>query len=101
MANIDNLYSFRDKRRPYSEDIPAIESTVKESGNSDVDISIIVDTMPIAYAMLCSLLATNQLTKREFEAAVRELEELTAKPNHNRNGNDVSNVRLYERGMRR
>ncbi|GLO64499.1 MULTISPECIES: hypothetical protein [Oceanobacillus] len=92
MANIDNLYNIKGKRRPYSNDTQAIESTIRESGNSDVDISILVDTKPIAYAMLCSLLATKQLTRREFEKAVRELEELT----HNFNRNDVSNVRLYE-----
>ncbi|MFS0749399.1 hypothetical protein [Oceanobacillus sp. 1P07AA] len=93
MANIDNLYDIKGKRRrPYSNDTQAIESTIRESGNSDVDISILVDTKPIAYAMLCSLLATKQFTRREFEKAVRELEELT----YNSNRNDVSNVRLYE-----
>ncbi|WP_187695471.1 hypothetical protein [Oceanobacillus piezotolerans] len=34
------------------------QSFIRESGNSDVDIRIELDTTPIAYAMLCSMLAT-------------------------------------------
>lgn len=101
MANLDNLFSLQDKRRPYSEDMQTIESTVRESGNSDVDVNILVDTTPIAYAMLCSLLATKQLTKSEFEKAVQKLDDLTEKNNTRSNENDVSKVRLNERVMRR
>ncbi|RFU65327.1 hypothetical protein [Peribacillus glennii] len=52
---------------------------IGHSGNSDVDIqlNVQVDTRPIAYAILCSLLATKQMTNEEFSAAVQKMDELT------------------------
>lgn len=54
-------------------------SSVGYSGNSDVDVNVAVDTEPLAYAMLCSLLATNQMTRSEFDHAVQELEDFKKK----------------------
>lgn len=99
MENLDNLYSLDDRRKAEVE--KSVESIIKDSGNSDVDISILIDTTPMAYAMLCSLLATQQLTKHEFDKAVQNLEDLTKNNDHYVKGkNDVSTVRLKERGMR-
>jgi len=50
------------------------KSIIRESGNSDVDVSVDIDTTPIAFAMLCSLVASNQMSEKEFKAAVRDLE---------------------------
>ncbi|MBM7693458.1 hypothetical protein JOC77_002898 [Peribacillus deserti] len=54
-------------------------SQVSHSGNSDVDVNlnVQVDTTAIAYALLCSMLATRQMTEKEFEIAVNKLEGLT------------------------
>lgn len=57
------------------------ELHVDRSGNSDVDvnINIQVDTTPIAYAMLYSLLAQRQLSKSEFMDALKLMEEYVNK----------------------
>lgn len=67
------------------------QSLIRQSGNSDVDVKVQVDTTPIAYAMLCSLLATKQLSKEEFETAVSKLEDLT-----NSDRNDLFNSTFNE-----
>jgi hypothetical protein len=52
---------------------------VSNSGNSDVDVNTNVkfymDLMPIAYAILYSSLASKKLSKKEFEYAIRKLED--------------------------
>lgn len=73
-------------------------STIDYSGNSDVDIEVNVDTTPIAYAMLCTLLATKQISDFEFKKAVRRLEDLTKegiRPTI-RDMNDLAQVKLYK-----
>ncbi|GGN57436.1 hypothetical protein [Oceanobacillus indicireducens] len=74
-------------------------STIDYSGNSDVDIEVNVDTTPIAYAMLCTLLATKQISDFEFKKAVRRLEDLTKKGRSPtiRDMNDLSQVKLYKK----
>ncbi|SFA82849.1 hypothetical protein SAMN04488072_102159 [Lentibacillus halodurans] len=100
MESLNELYSFDGNKEGMVK--KSVESIIKDSGNSDVDISILIDTTPMAYAMLCSLLSTNQLTRHEFEKAVRKLEDLTRNNDHYFTGkNDVSTVRLKERGIRR
>lgn len=71
-----NVYQFRNKG---SSDLDSNQASIGHSGNSDVDVhvNIDVDTRPIAYAVLCSLLATKQLSQSEFEIAVKKMEELT------------------------
>lgn len=84
------------KKRPINTNHEVL-STVGHSGNSDVDVEVTVDTAPIAYAMLCTLLASKQISSDDFKTSVRRLEGLT------RNGrkpsikelNDVSQVKLY------
>ncbi|WP_338749218.1 hypothetical protein [Bacillus sp. FJAT-52991] len=73
---------------------------VGHSGNSDVDIHIDVevDTKPVAYAMLCSLLATKQLTTEEFEEALERLQNLIDKDKNTRvekKNNHSSRVKLF------
>lgn len=90
-------------------DIQSIESCIKESGNSDVDVNvqIQVDTKPIAFAILCSLLATKQMSNEEFELAILRLEKLTSEMNtpiekfHSNENNDVANAQLYNYKWRR
>lgn len=99
----DNLYSLENFKQVYPTDSKSNQSIIRQSGNSDVDVSVEVDTTPIAYAMLCSLLATKQLSNKEFEAAVRKLEELTnKKESHSiNNKNDTSKAKLYDDRRRR
>jgi hypothetical protein len=96
--------------RTIEQDIVKIKSeninTIGQSGNSDVDVNVdvLVDTTPIAFAILTSLLATNQMTNIEFNEAVRRLENLTQGRNFNVSSlmpNDVSKVKLYTRNNRR
>ncbi|GAB4074566.1 hypothetical protein GCM10028778_20690 [Barrientosiimonas marina] len=73
------------------------QSSIDYSGNSNVDVDVNVDTTPIAYAMLCSLLATNQMSNSEFESAVSELDDLTMKDGKHhpiRSRNDLSQVKV-------
>ncbi|MDQ0228961.1 hypothetical protein [Metabacillus malikii] len=82
----------------------ANESTLSHSGNSDVDIDILIDTKPIAFAMLYSLLASKQLTQNEFEEAVKRLDSLGKRKLSNQvinTDNDLAKVKLYEKNKRR
>ncbi|MFA1818923.1 hypothetical protein ACDX78_01765 [Virgibacillus oceani] len=99
----DNLYSLEKFRNMLSSEMEANKSLVRESGNSDVDVSVKVDTTPIAFAMLCSLLATKQISNEEFESAVRKLEELTNHKTHQSiiEDNDVTKAKLYREKRRR
>ncbi|SHT26976.1 Uncharacterised protein [Mycobacteroides abscessus subsp. abscessus] len=87
-----NVYQFRNNG---SSDLDSNQASIGHSGNSDVDVhvNIEVDTRPIAYAVLCSLLATKQLSQIEFETAVKKLEELTGGSKKRKNINDHSNPR--------
>ncbi|OXS64698.1 hypothetical protein B1B01_25260 [Priestia filamentosa] len=51
------------------------KTSIGHSGNSDVDVTVDVevDTMPIAFAMLYSLLTSKQISDKEFELAIRRL----------------------------
>ncbi|MED4530613.1 hypothetical protein [Metabacillus fastidiosus] len=62
-----------------SDDMGFNSSYINRSGNSDVDVNVNVeiDTMPIALALLCLSFANKQLTRKQFEAAVEELVEVT------------------------
>ncbi|TRZ37037.1 hypothetical protein CEQ21_16230 [Niallia circulans] len=68
-------YEFRNNGNT---ELDANAAQIGESGNSDVDVyvNVEVNTNPIAYAMLCSLLATKQITRSEFDEAIRNLERL-------------------------
>ncbi|GMB10093.1 hypothetical protein [Thermolongibacillus altinsuensis] len=92
LENVGNLSSLG---KVYSIDKQSNQSQIGHSGNSDVDVNvdIQVDTMPIAFAILCSLLATKQMTNEEFDLAVAKLETLTnryKKSNDRRETNDRS-----------
>jgi hypothetical protein len=96
---LENLGSLSSLGKVFSIDRQLNQSQIGHSGNSDVDVNvnIQVDTMPIAFAILCSLLATKQLTNEEFESAVRKLETLSnhyKKSNYRRETNDGPEVKL-------
>ncbi|GAA0323868.1 hypothetical protein GCM10008967_12990 [Bacillus carboniphilus] len=65
------------------------QSRINQSGNSDVDVNVKVevDTKPIAYALLVSLLSTNQLSRSQFNEAVNQLDELLDRSGSSRRGN--------------
>ncbi|GIO21463.1 hypothetical protein [Oceanobacillus sp. J11TS1] len=77
-------------------------SQVSHSGNSDVDVKVIVDTTPIAYAMLCTLLSTKQITNDEFKRSVKQLEDLIqhGKGHWVEDSNDLSYVKLNHKLLR-
>lgn len=95
--------------RSLAEDSVRIKSEsinrVGHSGNSDVDINIDVhvDTTAIAFALLCSLLATKQMSADEFEEAARRLENLTGQksPISSEGKNDLSKIKFFNRNMRK
>ena len=72
----DSIHSFN---RVANKDPVNSHSTIAGSGNSDVDIHINIemDTRPIGYAMLCSLLATKQISNEDFEHALLKWEQLS------------------------
>ncbi|MGG3574673.1 hypothetical protein ABES25_09285 [Bacillus gobiensis] len=67
------------KERSINEIQSNLSSSVNRSGNSDVDVNvnIQVDTMPIALSLLCLSFANKQLSRQEFETAIKELEKVT------------------------
>ncbi|MBA2870107.1 hypothetical protein HNQ85_000365 [Anoxybacillus calidus] len=100
--SLENLGSLSSLGKVYSIDRQLNQSQIGHSGNSDVDVNvnIQVDTMPIAFAILCSLLATKQMTNEEFELAIEKLETLSnnyKKSNYRRETNDISKVKLLNR----
>src|SRR4051812_10759770 len=81
-------------------------NTIGQSGNSDVDVrvDVHVDTTPIAFAILTSLLATKQMTVGEFDESVRRLENLIHGKGFNVTSlipNNVTDVKLFTRSKRR
>ncbi|MCE4050733.1 MULTISPECIES: hypothetical protein [Bacillaceae] len=74
----NNIYQFRNNGNA---ELDTNNAQIGQSGNSDVDVyvNIEIDTKPIAYALLSSLLATKQITRFEFEEAIKNLEKLTKK----------------------
>jgi hypothetical protein len=72
---------------------------IGESGNSDVDVNVVVevDTMPIAFAILIAQWSSKQLSDKDFGRAIRKLEELTEQHTNkrNRDNNALSNVRIF------
>ncbi|MFJ9289122.1 hypothetical protein [Bacillus halotolerans] len=60
----------------HTAEMPKNGSVIENSGNSEVHIDIHIDTMPIAFAILCSALAAKQMTKDEFDTAYTQLLEL-------------------------
>jgi hypothetical protein len=76
-------------------------NSIGHSGNSDVDLKVDVniDTTPIGFAILCSLLATGQMNNEQFQISVQKLEELTNRKMSNFSGHDfnnLTNVRLFD-----
>ncbi|TYR81543.1 hypothetical protein FZC66_06805 [Priestia megaterium] len=81
-------------------DLQSNQSEINDSGNSDVDVSVNVnvDTMPIAFVMLYSLLAANQITNEEFNKALEQLQAFQQKNKHSSyidTMNDTSKVKIF------
>ncbi|WP_188208119.1 hypothetical protein [Alkalibacillus aidingensis] len=55
-----------------------VNTLLKDSGNSDVDLTVNVDinTKAIAYGMLCSMYAKGDLSDSELEDAIKKLDSL-------------------------
>ncbi|MBS4192147.1 hypothetical protein KHA94_18435 [Bacillus sp. FJAT-49705] len=76
------------------------KNSIGQSGNSDVDlqVDIHVDTTAIGIAILCSLLATKQMSNVEFEEAVKRLEEITKKKDVIfTDENNLANVKIFKK----
>lgn len=83
------------EKNPFSASRNDNRSHVAHSGNSDVDVIVEVNTMPIAYAMLCSLRATNQLSQHEFEDAIKKLKNLVDE-DRRYTENDPETAKIYQ-----
>ncbi|QQK80197.1 hypothetical protein HUG20_10055 [Salicibibacter cibi] len=59
-----------------SDVIPQVESNslVNDSGNSDVDVTVNVETTALAYALACFYYADNRLDKKQYETMLREMD---------------------------
>ncbi|PAD22826.1 hypothetical protein [Terribacillus saccharophilus] len=90
---MSNLRKYQNQN-PFSASRNDNNSQVANSGNSDVDVIVEVNTMPIAYAMLCSLYATKQLSLTEFEDAIKNLKSLVDEDRVN-NDNDPNTAKIY------
>ncbi|MBM7645104.1 hypothetical protein JOD45_001315 [Scopulibacillus daqui] len=55
------------------------QALVTKSGNSDVDVTVIVDTTAIAYAMACMMNANGTLNEDEFNHMLGKLNRLLGK----------------------
>ncbi|MCY7985976.1 hypothetical protein MOB89_21755, partial [Bacillus inaquosorum] len=66
------------------------------SGNSEVHIDIHIDTMPIAFAILCSALAAKQMSKEEFDMAYTRLQEMNREHNNNTSVKQIINQEIEE-----
>ncbi|SDI98109.1 hypothetical protein [Alteribacillus bidgolensis] len=51
-------------------------SRVNKSGNSDVDVTVNIDTSALAYAYACMMYAEGKLNKNQFEKMVNEMDKL-------------------------
>ncbi|WP_175073700.1 hypothetical protein [Terribacillus sp. AE2B 122] len=92
---MSNLRKYQNpNQNPFSASRNDNNSQVANSGNSDVDVIVEVNTMPIAYAMLCSLYATKQLSLTEFEDAIKNLKSLVDEDRVN-NDNDPNTAKIY------
>ena len=52
------------------------QSSIDRSGNSDVDVKVIVDTSPLAYALACYMYVEGKITQEQYEMMVKELEKI-------------------------
>ena len=69
-----------------------LNSLIRDSGNSDVDLTVHVDidTKAIAYGMLCSLYAKGELTELELERAIQKLDRLIERSKRNQQSTTTS-----------
>ncbi|GGA29744.1 hypothetical protein [Psychrobacillus lasiicapitis] len=86
------------KTNSFISDRDTNKSSIGQSGNSDVDVNVNVniDTTSIAYAYLCSMLATKKMTNDEFETAIRKMEELTNRNSKRLEKNNEYNVKILD-----
>ncbi|MBU9722465.1 MULTISPECIES: hypothetical protein [Bacillaceae] len=64
-----------------------VKSIVSESGNSDVDVNVVVDTTALAYAFATFMYIDGRLPKNKYDEMVAELDKYTG-----RNTNDTGNI---------
>ncbi|MEC1291632.1 hypothetical protein [Bacillus mojavensis] len=80
----------------HTQEVPNNGSMVENSGNSEVHIDIHIDTMPIAFAILCSALAAKQMSKEEFDTAYTRLQEMNRGHNSNTSVKQIINQEIEE-----
>ncbi|MFC5713713.1 hypothetical protein ACFPU1_13055 [Thalassorhabdus alkalitolerans] len=57
-------------------------SSVDRSGNSDVDVTVNIDTSSLAYAYACLLYAEGKLTRKQLDTMVEEMDRIYQKKEH-------------------
>ncbi|MDO3660544.1 hypothetical protein [Bacillus sp. C28GYM-DRY-1] len=80
----------------HTQEMPNNGSMVENSGNSEVHIDIHIDTMPIAFAILCSALAAKQMSKEEFDTAYTRLQEMNREHNSKTSLKQIINQEIEE-----
>ncbi|MEK5443690.1 hypothetical protein [Fredinandcohnia sp. FSL W7-1320] len=74
----------------------SIQASVNKSGNSDVDVNVMVeiDMVPVALAFLCLSLVKKEISNEEFEIATKKLLDQTDKYRENKKRRN-SNVKYF------
>ncbi|MTH53424.1 hypothetical protein GKZ89_08340 [Bacillus mangrovi] len=76
------------KKYPSAGEIHQLAS-VNHSGNSDVDVNVEVDTMPIAFALMYNMYASNQMSKEQFDEGIKKLRSFHRQNKSGRPSKDV------------
>ncbi|WP_059103217.1 hypothetical protein [Shouchella shacheensis] len=50
------------------------KSLVSQSGNSDVDVTVTIDTTALSYAFACYLYADGRLSEEQYQTMLQELD---------------------------
>lgn len=76
-TSIEDMEEIIESNENFSSETRSNQSSVSQSGNSDVKIhiNIQIDVKPIAFAYLYSLLAGQQISNEDFEQAIKRLKE--------------------------
>ncbi len=52
------------------------QANVERSGNSDVDVTVIVDTSALAYVLACFMYIDGRINQEQYEKMLKEIEKL-------------------------
>ncbi|WP_059103685.1 hypothetical protein [Shouchella shacheensis] len=69
-------------------DYKETKALVSESGNSDVDVTVTIDTTALSYAFACYLYADGRLDEKQYHTMLTELDRQYDKRGYGRSKSD-------------